>query len=609
MPPKKGAAAKKKAVVVEPPVQPECAVDMDVDQKGDCGDCGDCRDYATTSTVSNKKQKHTHHNDVNEEKDVYEEKKEKKSFFDGIHEDDVQQQQRQNSQTVVSGSSQLIKDHPGPPLTKEQQNVLDIIKKGQSVFITGPSGCGKTYLIPHIVKHLEDTNGDKVAITSVNPAGAVALSGRTIHAFSGLGLCDDSIDVIRTKAKTQYMRKIYDSVDAIVIDDIQRIEPRQFIKILVCAQEARSRKKDDIQWILLGDFFNRPSMSTKRFDQESKSDKQQQQDEPEFLFELPEWSKIIHHTIILRDDLMHKDDPVYAEVLNKLRWGVQEIHEQGLLNKRIDAAHKKQGSSSVAGIGSPLNNQFEIVPTELTLFDTEADIRNRTIYTQSGKLASLSDLPSEAKDEWTFYAFKGYRIGNTMYPYNMPLEYWRREAKAEHELNDNTYIEKKKQAMLQFLEKYAPVDSTLNLRIGTQVMLTADLDVTRQLVVGSRGVVVGIGQNSPYYPIVKFRDHMVVIRAHRFEAPVDGDIFAWYAQIPLKHAWAISVRSLTTHSIDGALIKLKDIKDYGMAYSILAKVRSLNDLYLSEIDWGCIRAHEKVQKYYTALRTMAVGKK
>lgn len=493
-----------------------------------------------------------------------------RSVLEDIDEvDNMMRSDAKSVQTSVTKPSSVVE------LTDDQKQVLNYIQNGQSVFVTGVSGSGKTFMIPHIVEQLEK-NGDKVAVTSTRAAGAVAIGGCTIQSFCGLGTSDEKFEVVRLRAQTKFMRDIYDSVDAIIIDDIQAMEPNHFLKIMMCAQIARSRRKDDIQWILLGDFFNRPPVGTKRFDDQNKAT------EAEFIFELDEWTRIIHHTIVLQKDLRHAADPVWSEVLQSIRWGQFQIHHQSLINRRVDVELPNDG----------------IVPTHIKLVEDEVDpINNSNLTPSAFKSLSLKT----ADPTWDFFAIKGYGIGKKIFPYNLTAES-KMYKELEGDLERNSFIERKKHAMLQFLEKNAPVDTILKLRNQAQVMLTTDLDVSLNLVTGSRGVVVGITKERPFYPVVRFANNVtVVVRSYMFRCPVQANIFVWYAQIPLKLGWAYSVRALTTHSIDRAKFELDKIVEYGMAYSILSKIRSLNDLQLIKVDWRCIRAHPKVQKYYSEL--------
>ena len=64
-------------------------------------------------------------------------------------------------------------------------------------------------------------------------------------------------------------------------------------------------------------------------------------------------------------------------------------------------------------------------------------------------------------------------------------------------------------------------------------------------------------------------------------------------------AWA-----LTIHKIQGATLSMaeidigKSVFEYGQSYVALSRVKSLDGLYLSAFDPGCIRANPKVIDFY-----------
>lgn len=61
-------------------------------------------------------------------------------------------------------------DDPSQSLTEEQQEILDLAVKGESVFFTGCAGTGKSFLLRKIKKALKARFGpyytDKVAVTA-----------------------------------------------------------------------------------------------------------------------------------------------------------------------------------------------------------------------------------------------------------------------------------------------------------------------------------------------------------------------------------------------------------------------------------------------------------
>jgi DNA replication protein DnaC len=49
-------------------------------------------------------------------------------------------------------------------LSKEQQQLLDLMKSGKSVYFTGNAGTGKTILLKHFIQYLKETR-KRFAIT------------------------------------------------------------------------------------------------------------------------------------------------------------------------------------------------------------------------------------------------------------------------------------------------------------------------------------------------------------------------------------------------------------------------------------------------------------
>jgi ATP-dependent DNA helicase PIF1 len=48
---------------------------------------------------------------------------------------------------------------PGPPLTPQQQKILDRVMQGESVFFTGSAGTGKSVLLRAIIAELRKRQG------------------------------------------------------------------------------------------------------------------------------------------------------------------------------------------------------------------------------------------------------------------------------------------------------------------------------------------------------------------------------------------------------------------------------------------------------------------
>ncbi|KAF8058242.1 DNA repair and recombination protein pif1 [Lyophyllum atratum] len=74
-------------------------------------------------------------------------------------------------------------------LSPGQQQVLDIVKRGHSVFFTGSAGTGKSVLLREIIETLQERGG--LGITASTGIAAVNIGGSTLHSWAGIGLGDE----------------------------------------------------------------------------------------------------------------------------------------------------------------------------------------------------------------------------------------------------------------------------------------------------------------------------------------------------------------------------------------------------------------------------------
>jgi ATP-dependent DNA helicase PIF1 len=166
--------------------------------------------------------------------------------------------------------------------------------------------------------------------------------------------------------------------------------------------------------------------------------------------------------------------------------------------------------------------------------------------------------------------------------------------------------------------------------VGAQVMLTWNLNVEKNLVNGSRGVIVGFQSAPPrmsydksameFYdaepklyvrnmlmPQVRFlcpdgtSQTILVpfVRASRTYGSISNQQNAWAYTIPLKLAWATTVHKSQGQSLDCARVSLDaSVFADGQAYVAISRVRSLDGLTLSSYCPECIKANAKVIDYY-----------
>jgi ATP-dependent DNA helicase PIF1 len=73
-------------------------------------------------------------------------------------------------------------------------------------------------------------------------------------------------------------------------------------------------------------------------------------------------------------------------------------------------------------------------------------------------------------------------------------------------------------------------------------------------------------------------------------------------QIPLIHAWAITIHKAQGVSLDLAQIDAgSNIFECGQTYVALSRIKSMEGLYLTAFDPQKIKVNKKVQDFYTNL--------
>ncbi|KKW13877.1 MAG: ATPase, partial [Parcubacteria group bacterium GW2011_GWA2_50_10] len=93
-----------------------------------------------------------------------------------------------------------------------QQQALDILKMGHSVYLTGEAGSGKTHVLSQYVAWLREHDLEP-AITASTGIAATHLEGSTIHSWSGIGVREDitAFDLERMEQKRSLWSRFQDT--------------------------------------------------------------------------------------------------------------------------------------------------------------------------------------------------------------------------------------------------------------------------------------------------------------------------------------------------------------------------------------------------------------
>jgi ATP-dependent DNA helicase PIF1 len=200
----------------------------------------------------------------------------------------------------------------------EQNAVLQLVERGQNVFVHAPAGTGKSALVKHLKKTAKHKN---IGVTSTTGISALNIEGSTLHSFLGIGLGIDHIDdlydkIVRNTAK----RELWLTLDILVIDEVSMLHPTLFEKIEKLARRIRNNKRrfGGIQLLVTGDLFQLPPVS-----QQST-----------LVISSPKFRKCIDETIELRNIIRQQDQP-FKNVLNKVRVGNVDDQVKDMLSSRF----------------------------------------------------------------------------------------------------------------------------------------------------------------------------------------------------------------------------------------------------------------------------------
>jgi len=148
----------------------------------------------------------------------------------------------------------------------------------------------------------------------------------------------------------------------------------------------------------------------------------------------------------------------------------------------------------------------------------------------------------------------------------------------------------------------------LKLKIGAKVMFTKN-NPKESYVNGTLGEVVDFDRTT-LYPIVRIKNgYEIYVEPMDFSVEENGKIKAKITQIPLRLAWAITVHKSQGMSLDGALMDLSQVFEYGQGYVALSRVRTLSGLYILGVNDQTFLVHPEVLKKDVEFRSSSESAK
>lgn len=259
------------------------------------------------------------------------------------------------------------------------------------------------------------------------------------------------------------------------------------------------------------------------------------------LFESKIWNQCIKETIYLTE-IIRQTDINFVKVLNKVRLGIVDEEVQTILKSREIKYKASTG----------------LIPTMLYSINAKVDKTNKLYYE---------------------------RLESQEYTYNVSY-HWHKK--------------------ISFAEKYDSLirfKTQLKLKVGTQVMFLIN---RYGLVNGSRGIITSFIEG---FPMVLFSDGNeknnveMLIRKETLNIEENNKLIMSYTQLPITLAFATSIHKCQGSTVSLARIDFKNIFEYGQAYTSISRVKSLEGLYIRNLDFSLIKAHPKAVEYYNRLQS------
>jgi ATP-dependent DNA helicase PIF1 len=459
---------------------------------------------------------------------------------------------------------------PSIILDAEQENAIRLMNSGNiNVFLTGGGGTGKSKVLETFIsnykKRFPTTWRQLLGITSTTGSSALLIGGTTIHSFSGIGVSKTDDDVlIERLAKRRYLSKRWRELKTLIIDEVSMLTPRSFQLIYKLAQTIRknTRPFGGVQIILSGDFCQLAPILEQHISNHTM----------EYCFEVPEWTASEIHTVYFKK-IHRQTDMEFISALQKIRMGISDQDTTSLLIQQF----RKN-----------IENSYGIMPVQLFPTRDSANEVNQKHF---------ADL-SKANEINTFTMKIDISVRTEMVVDDKSST---AASQAESESTDIKINRAKSQL---------PIDDSIDLCIGCQVILVINLSIEDGLINGSKGKIEHFNENGE--PVIMFANGIRrAIALHEWEIE-DGPHIIKAHGLPVILGYGCTIHRSQGMSIDLAIIDIgrsifKGAGGYGQIYVALSRVRTLQGLSILNFDPSRIKCHPKVIEFYKRLDECATN--
>ena len=403
-------------------------------------------------------------------------------------------------------------------LNEDQQRALNAVHNLKNLLITGGAGVGKSYLISEIKKFFA-SKAIAFGVTAMTGSAAVLINGRTLHSFMGIGLAKGTPDELIKKIKKNKIL-YYDLMDlrALIIDEVSMLSDILFNKIATIFSILH--KSDvpfgKVQLVLVGDMSQLKPI------------------EGDYCFKTLIWDKCNFDVCILTKNMRVQNDPVFKNILDRLRWGICRDEDLDILNEL-------KNTTFTDGI----------IPTRLFSLNKDVDEINNF---------ELSNLDSPMFTYTIKYSTNPYKLKES----------------------------------LQYVSSLK-IPEILKLCVGAQVIVTRNVDIDFGIVNGTRGVITKLTNEHVIIKLLNNNEYTITFFQVTCD---DQPLIEFkYIPLKLGWAVSIhSSQGMTLDSLEIDLGS--SIFTEGQAYTGLSRARSLSSIKIVKLQKRSFKTNKDVIHFY-----------
>ncbi len=220
-------------------------------------------------------------------------------------------------------------------INRDFKIALDLIDKGENIFVTGKAGTGKSTFLRYF---MEKTTTSFIVLA---PTGVAALNvgGQTIHSFFKI-LPQESasdIDEIIKRHGTEEI-EIFKKIDLIIIDEVSMLRADLFDLMDLILSRILKKKKPFAgkQLLLVGDLYQLPPVVTSK----EKKAFAELYDSPYF-FSAEVYDRL-NIKIVEFEKIYRQKDSEFINILNRIRNGTVTDEDIDLINTRCKEDYLKE---------------------------------------------------------------------------------------------------------------------------------------------------------------------------------------------------------------------------------------------------------------------------